>query len=117
MNHLRTAALAIAAAAFGLVPVGAGPASAAPDQGVFDEHDSAWACESEAGLPPHHCINVNSQGNTGIIKVFEPDPRWPQESISFDPKSDLRPCPHDPDATDGTWWSPFPGAWVCHHRP
>jgi len=105
------------AAAFGLVVVGVEPAAASPDLDVFDDNDAAWACEAEAGLPPNHCINVNSQGNTGVIKVFEPDARWPQESISFDPKSDSRPCPHDPAATDGTWWSPFPGAWVCHHRP
>jgi hypothetical protein len=92
-------------------------AVASPDQEVFDKNDTAWACEAEGGLPPAHCINVQSEGNTGVIKVFEPDERWPQESISFDPKSDTRPCPHDPDATDGTWWSPFSGAWVCHHRP
>jgi hypothetical protein len=50
--------------------------------------------------------------------AFSPDPRWPQESISFDPRSDSRPSPHDPDADpDGTWWSPFPGAWGCHYRP
>lgn len=113
---VRLASVGVAAL-FPLTVAMGGPAAASPDQDVFDGSDAAWACEAEAGLPPHHCINVNSQGNTGIIKVFEPDPRWPQESISFDPKSDSRPCPHDPDAADGTWWSPFPGAWVCHHRP
>jgi hypothetical protein len=107
----------VGAAALGSMVWAAGPASASPNQDVFDQNDTAWACEAEAGLPPHHCLNIESQGNTMVIKVFEPDARWPQESISFDPKSDSRPCPHDPAATDGTWWSPFPGAWVCHHRP
>ena len=94
-------------------------AAAAPPQDVFDKNDNAWTCEEEGGLPPAHCLNVKSQGNTGVIKVFLPDERWPQESISFDPKSDTRPCPHDLDAdADGTWWSPSGGAfWVCHHRP
>lgn len=113
MNRL----LVVGAAVFGSMVITTAPAMASPDQDVFDENNTAWACESEAGLPPSHCINIQSQGNTGVIMVFEPDQRWPQESISFDPKSDLRPCPHDPAATDGTWWSPFPGAWVCHHRP
>lgn len=88
-----------------------------PPMGPFDGNDQTWACGQEAGLPPYHCINVKSKGNTGLIMVFSPDPRWPAEGISFDPKADARPCPHDPAATDGTWWSPFPGAYVCHHRP
>jgi hypothetical protein len=93
-------------------------ASEGPPKDPFYTNDQAWACEGEAGLPPDHCINVRSQGNTGVIKVFYPDARWPQEGISFDPKADRRPCPHDPNADpDGTWWSPFPGAYVCHHRP
>lgn len=117
MRHLSRFLVVGAAAIFGLMVAATGPAVASPDQDVFDENDVAWACEAEAGLPPSHCINIQSQGNTGVIKVFEPDDRWPVEGISFDPKSDSRPCPHDPAATDGTWWSPFPGAWVCHHRP
>jgi len=117
MTHLSRFLVVGVATVFGLMVAATGPAVASPDQDVFDENDNAWACEAEAGLPPAHCINIRSQGNTGVIKVFEPDERWPVEGISFDPKSDSRPCPHDPAATDGTWWSPFPGAWVCHHRP
>lgn len=96
-----------------------GPAVGSPNQDVFDANDAVWGCSGDTGveLPPYHCINAKSQGNTGVIKVFEPDTRWPVESISTDPKSDTRPCPHDSAATDGTWWSPLPGVWVCHHRP
>jgi hypothetical protein len=95
------------------------PAFASPNQDVFDANDATWGCAGDPGveLPAYHCINVKSQGKTGVIKVFEPDARWPQESISTDPKSDTRPCPHDPAAADGTWWSPVPDVWVCHHRP
>lgn len=103
-----------------MLVLGATAATAAPPQEVFDANDATWACEAEAGIPPAHCINIRSQGNTGIILVFEPDPRGPQESISFDPSSDTRPCPHDPGSDDGTWWSVSPenaGPWVCHHRP
>lgn len=95
-----------------------GTASAAGRSLDVFEQSNAWACEGGAGLPPNHCINVKSQGNTGVLMVFAPDERWPQESISFDPKADARPCPHDPAAdADGSWWEVFPGAYVCHHRP
>lgn len=110
---------AMLAAVVGLV--GAGAASAeGPQLGVFNTNNQVWGCSGDQGvdLPANHCINLRSQGNTGVIKVFAPDTRWPQEGISFDQKANSRPCPHDPDATDGTWWSPSGGAfYVCHHRP
>jgi hypothetical protein len=113
--------LAASFAALGLLTVSASVADAAgPPKDVIDGNDGTWACEEEGGLPPEHCINARSRGNTGVILVFEPDPRGPQESISFDPRADGRPCPHDPDSDDGTWWSVSPdngGPWVCHHRP
>ena len=102
------------ATVFGL---GTSALAGGPPKDVLDSNDNTWACEAEAELPPEHCINVRSQGNTGIIIVLDDDPRGPAEGISFDPKSDNRPCPHDPASPDGTWWSPFPGAWVCHHKP
>lgn len=99
-------------------PVVGGPLYGTPPKEPKDNNDNTWACEEEAGLPPEHCINIKSKGNTGVILVFSPDERWPQEGVSTDPKSDGRPCPHDPDADpDGTWWSPAPDLWVCHHRP
>ncbi len=108
-------------AVLALVPAagvaGATSAAASPPQDVFAS-SSAWACEAAAGLPPSHCINTQSRGDTGVIKVFAPDPRWPQESLSTNPKADLRPCPHDPSADeDGTWWElGDTGIFVCHHR-
>lgn len=96
-----------------------GAAHATPDLDTFNANDAVWGCAGDPGvaLPPNHCINLQSQGDTGVIHVFAPDERWPQESISTNPKSDTRPCPHDPAATDGTWWTPISGVWVCHHRP
>jgi hypothetical protein len=99
-----------------LLSATAAAAGEGPPQEVFED-SSAWLCEAEAGLPPSHCINAKSAGHTGVIMVFAPDERWPQESYSTNPKADSRPCPHDPDAVDGTWWSPVPGLYVCHHRP
>ena len=115
--HVRRVLLPLALAPAALV-LWAPAAQAGPPQDVF-AGSSAWACEAAAGLPLSHCINVHSQGDTGVIKVFEPDPRWPQESLSRNPAADLRPCPHDPQADpDGTWWElGDTGVYVCHHRP
>ena len=114
-------AITACAAALGLLVVSAAAAEAiGPPKEVIEANTTTWACEDAAGLPPHHCINIRSQGNTGLLLVFPPDDRGPAESISFDPKSQHRPCPHDPDAVDGTWWSVSPdnqGPWVCHHKP
>jgi hypothetical protein len=107
-------------ATLGLLAVTAMAADAAGPPKEVIQQTNAWGCEGEAGLPPDHCINIRSQGDTGVILVFDPDPRWPQESISFNPASDSRPCPHDPGSPDGTWWSVSDdnqGPWVCHHRP
>lgn len=112
----RILVVVVATVALGLFAV-ASAAAGGPPQGPFEDSEGTWLCGEEAGLPPYHCINAKSKGNTGVIKVFSPDERWPQEGVSSDPKSDSRPCPHDPAATDGTWWSPLPGLWVCHHRP
>lgn len=117
---MKTSALASSVLlAVGTVVASPAVASAdGPPQAVFDDNP-AFLCEAaaEPDLPPHHCIIAKGGGSTGVIKVFSPDLRWPVESYSTDDKADTRPCPHDPDATDGTWWSPVPGLYVCHHRP
>lgn len=106
------------AAAAAVLTMTAGPALAGPDLDTI-RASTAWTCWDEgAPVPPSHCINTRSKGNTGVILVFPPDDRGPAEGISFDPKADDRPCPHDPDSPDGTWWQPTPAPfWVCHHKP
>ncbi len=93
-----------------------------PPTGAIDGNDKTFACfeEADPDLPEGHCINVRSQGNTGLIIVLsEFDDRWPAEGISFDPKSNDRPCPQEPDQDGGTWWTPpnTEGVWVCHRKP
>lgn len=115
----RLAACALAAGAVLGVTAGAVSAEGPPEE-VFADNDGTWLCHEDPGseLPPHHCLNARSQGDTLVLHVFAPDPRWPQESASFDPKADTRPCPHDPDADpDGTWWEVGDGLYACHHRP
>lgn len=111
--------VALAAATVGAVTFGTGAGHAAPPPDVFNGNDQAWLCFGDEGapVPPNHCLNANSRGNTSVIMVLEPDVRGPAEGISFDEKADSRPCPHDDVDGDGTWWSPLPGAYVCHHKP
>jgi hypothetical protein len=105
-----------------------------PAERFLDDHP-AFTCAGDAGIPDNHCINVTTTNladpplrGTRHIVVLEPDARGPAEGISFDPKADSRPCPHDAppyDGTDGyvhdgTWWefpAPGSGIFVCHHRP
>lgn len=110
---------ALGATTVAVATFGAGTSYAAPPADVFNNNDQAWLCFGDEGapVPPNHCLNANSQGNTGVIIVLEPDERGPAEGISFDPKADSRPCPHDDVEGDGTWWSPMEGVWVCHHKP
>lgn len=96
----------------------AGQASAAGAQGPpADVIDAQWVCgpvESDGMLPPGHCINGNSKSATFTILVFEDGFR--QETGSVNPKADNRPCRHDPESHDGTYWSPVPDLYVCHHK-
>lgn len=97
----------------------AGMATTAGAQGPPpDVIDANWICgpvESGGMLPPNHCINGNSKSATFTILVFE-DGAFRQETGSTNPKADSRPCPHDPESPDGTYWSPVPGLYVCHHK-
>ena len=117
----RKLCTAAAAVAIGLSTFAVGTASAGPPAEVFNDNDQAWLCYGDEGapVPANHCINANSQGDTGVIIVLEPDERGPSEGISFNPKADDRPCPHDDQEGDGTWWAPLgpEGPWVCHHKP
>ena len=117
---MKTRALIAAlAATAGLALFASSTASAAPPPDVFNGNDQAWLCfgDPDAPVPPNHCLNANGKGNTSVIIVLEPDERGPAEGISMNPDSSDRPCPHDDQEGDGTWWSPDTGLWVCHHKP
>ena len=114
---MKKSLIGAAICAASVLGIGGTALAEGPPKDVFVDNENTWNCEFG---PPNHCINVRSQGNTGLIMVLYPDPRWPAEGISFDPKADSRPCPHD--GPDGTWWYPGDPAlpetfWVCHRRP
>lgn len=114
----RKLCTAAAAVAIGLSTFAVGTASAGPPAEVFNDNDQVWSCFDPVrpGINDH-CQNAQSQGDTGVIIVLEPDDRGPAEGISSNPKADDRPCPHDDQEGDGTWWAPGEDIWVCHHKP
>lgn len=124
MNQItaRTIKMAVAllTAVLGVAMFASSTAGAAgPPPEVFDDQDQAWLCfgDPESPTPANHCLNANSKGDTGLVMVFEPDERGPAEGISVNPASNDRPCPHDDQEGDGTWWEFAEGLWVCHHKP
>jgi hypothetical protein len=108
-KHIAVLSIAIA-----LTLVISTAALAKPSFEKFAERDT-WQCGTDEGFVDNHCLNVRAEGNVLNIKVFEPDPRGPQESASLDARFDDRPCPHDGGSSDGTWWEYAPGLYVCHH--
>lgn len=111
---MRSRATATAILVAVLATAIAAPASADPSFETFDDKEG-WICGEDEGLVDNHCLNVKAKGNVLNVKVFAPDPRGPQESASFDPRFDDRPCPHDAGSDDGTWWEFSAGLYVCHH--
>ena len=107
-------AFAILSAAIALSLALPAAAYAAPSFDKFVERDN-WQCGSGENFVDNHCLNVRAKGNVLNIKVFEPDPRGPQESATTDSRFDGRPCRHDSGSSDGTWWEYAPGLYVCHH--
>ncbi len=117
MKRTWTTNVAAAAAATAMAIVGIAPTAGAQGPPA-DVIDANWICgpvESGGMSPPDHCINGSSKSDTFTILVFE-DGVFRAELGSFNPKADSRPCPHDPDSPDGTYWSPVPGLYVCHHN-
>jgi hypothetical protein len=114
MKHLMARAAITVPLSLSAVLVIASAAIADPSYDIFDAKDG-WICGADEGLVDNHCLNTNANGTTLNIKVFDPDPRGPQESASFDTRADHRPCPHDSGSDDGTWWEFADGLYVCHH--
>ena len=101
------------------------PAALASDQSTKEA--AGWVCGGDAGLPPGHCLSPGTvknfdktlaNGGTFMIMVFDAAGNLlATEGATFKASADNRPCPNDPESPDGTWWSPAPGLYVCHHQP
>jgi hypothetical protein len=86
---------------------------------------AGWGCAAAVGLPAGHCIspgtvanfgNIVANGGTFELLVFGADGSFvTAESATFMDATN-RPCPHDDEAFNGTYWQFVPGLWVCHHQ-
>ncbi len=84
---------------------------------------AGWSCD----LAPGHCISpgtaknferIAANGQTFQIMVYGEDGNFLAAEIgTFKTSADGRACPNDPESDDGTYWSPLPGLYVCHHQP
>ncbi len=101
-------------------------ASAATDQA--QKESAGWGCAAAVGLPAGHCISPGvvkrwpdaliASGGTFQLLVFDASGSFRTAEIAtFNPAADSRPCPHDPESPDGTYWEFVPGLFVCHHQP
>ncbi|HUO45624.1 MAG TPA: hypothetical protein VM470_02190 [Acidimicrobiia bacterium] len=89
------------------------------------EHRGVGMCGC-VGLPDGHCIspgtlknfaNIVAKGLTFQLLVFDGDGDFlTAEIATFKASADNRPCPHDPDSPDGTYWPFVEGLYVCHHQ-
>ncbi len=89
---------------------------------------AGWGCAGAVGLPAGHCISPGTvkrwpdaliaSGGTFQLLVFDASGSFMTAEIAtFKASADGRPCPHDPESPDGTYWEFVPGLWVCHHQP
>ena len=101
-------------------------ASGATDQETIEA--AGWGCAASVGLPAGHCISPGTvkrwpdaliaSGGTFQLLVFDASGNFRTAEIAtFKASADGRPCPHDPESPDGTYWEFVPGLWVCHHQP
>lgn len=98
-------------------------------ESVQETLDAAgWGCAAEVGLPAGHCISPGTvtrwpdaliaSGGTFQLLVFDESGNFSTAEIAtFKASGDYRPCPIDPESSDGTYWEFVPGLWVCHHQP
>ena len=88
---------------------------------------AGWGCAAAVGLPAGHCISPGTtkrwpdaliaSGGTFQLRVFDGSGNFRTAEIAtFKTSADGRPCPHDPESPDGTYWEFVPGLWVCHHQ-
>jgi hypothetical protein len=88
---------------------------------------AGWGCAGAVGLPAGHCISPGTvlrwpdaliaSGGTFQLRVFDASGNFiTAEIATFKSSADGRPCPHDGESPDGTYWEFVPGLWVCHHQ-
>ncbi|HLE58283.1 MAG TPA: hypothetical protein VJA85_01410 [Candidatus Limnocylindria bacterium] len=87
---------------------------------------AGWGCAAAVGLPAGHCISpgtvaqwpddIIARSGTFQLLVFDESGNFMTAEIATFLPAGGRPCPHDPESPDGSYWEFIPGLWVCHHR-
>lgn len=118
----------VAVAMLATLVVGMAPAAVAGGSTDQQRKEAAgWGCGAAIGLPTGHCINpantdrlltTGTLPGTFQLHVFDEAGNFlTAEIATFSASADSRPCPHDPDSPDGTYWAFVPNVlYVCHHR-
>ena len=124
---MRRLAMAMTMAAM-LVLMTASAALAGGGTAQAKKEAAGWGCAAAVGLPGGPCISpgtrahwpddIIAKGRTFQLQVFDENGDFlTAEIATFKASADGRACPHDPKATDGTYWEFVPGLYVCHHQP
>lgn len=89
---------------------------------------AGWGCAGSVGLPDGHCISPGTverwpdlllaNNATFQLLVFDEDGNFVTAEIAtVKTSADGRPCPHDAESPDGTYWDFVDDfLWVCHHQ-
>ncbi len=105
------------------------PAALAKSASAQEQKEAAgWGCAAAVGLPDGHCISPGTvkrwpdllftKNGTFQLLVFDASGNFVTAEIAtVKASADGRPCPHDEESPDGTYWDFVPGfLYVCHHR-
>ena len=89
---------------------------------------AGWGCADAVGLPAGHCISpgtvsrwpdlLSRDNGTFQLLVFDASGSFVSAEIAtVKTSADGRPCPHDAESPDGTYWDFVDNfLWVCHHQ-
>ncbi len=101
-------------------------ANGATDQETIEA--AGWGCAASVGLPAGHCISpgtvkrwpdlLSTNNGTFQLLVFDENGNFVTAEIAtVKTSADGRPCPHDAESPDGTYWDFVDDfLWVCHHQ-
>ncbi len=126
---MRIGRLGMVLAAAAMMVGAMAPTALAGGATVQETLDAAgWGCAAEVGLPDGHCISpgtvarwpalLSTDNGTFQLLVFDEDGNFVTAEIAtVKTSADNRPCPHDEESPDGTYWDFVADfLWVCHHQ-
>ena len=124
---MKIGRLAVSVAAVALMLGTLAPAALAGGATQAQMEAAGWGCADAVGLPAGHCISPGTVSRwpdllftghgTFQLLVFDSNGNFVTAEVATVKSADDRPCPHDAESLDGTYWDFVSGfLWVCHHR-